>query len=161
MPYFTINVDPLHYLHSHMLICIIFVIAVSLLCGKHTSDPLHIHYEKWIIFFVLVDGILLCLKAKSLLFSLPFYSFQSLIYGILTLKLLSWNTFTSLRWNGACIFQLPRMLETDAVARYYGFDKGTVVKVIYDGELTGKRVAYRCVFWGIHVFLWMKVVVSY
>uniref|UniRef100_A0A0E0RDK2 RNA polymerase subunit H/Rpb5 C-terminal domain-containing protein n=1 Tax=Oryza rufipogon TaxID=4529 RepID=A0A0E0RDK2_ORYRU len=42
--------------------------------------------------------------------------------------------------------QLPRMLETDAVARYYGFDKGTVVKVIYDGELTGKRVAYRCVF---------------
>uniref|UniRef100_A0A0D3HI30 RNA polymerase subunit H/Rpb5 C-terminal domain-containing protein n=1 Tax=Oryza barthii TaxID=65489 RepID=A0A0D3HI30_9ORYZ len=42
--------------------------------------------------------------------------------------------------------QLPRMLETDAVARYYGFDKGTVVKVTYDGELTGKRVAYRCVF---------------
>lgn len=81
--------------------------------------------------------------------------------AFLTLKLLSWNTFTSLRWNGACIFQLPRMLETDAVARYYGFDKGTVVKVIYDGELTGKRVAYRCVFWGIHVFLWMKIVVSY
>uniref|UniRef100_A0A0E0MJI1 RNA polymerase subunit H/Rpb5 C-terminal domain-containing protein n=1 Tax=Oryza punctata TaxID=4537 RepID=A0A0E0MJI1_ORYPU len=42
--------------------------------------------------------------------------------------------------------QLPRMLETDAVARYYGFDKGTVVKVTYDSELTGKRVAYRCVF---------------
>uniref|UniRef100_A0A0E0MCC4 RNA polymerase subunit H/Rpb5 C-terminal domain-containing protein n=1 Tax=Oryza punctata TaxID=4537 RepID=A0A0E0MCC4_ORYPU len=38
--------------------------------------------------------------------------------------------------------QLPRMLETDAVARYYGFDKGTVVKVTYDSELTGKRVLF-------------------
>ncbi|XP_006663193.1 DNA-directed RNA polymerase V subunit 5A [Oryza brachyantha] len=42
--------------------------------------------------------------------------------------------------------QLPRMLETDPVARYYGLDKGTVVKVIYDSELTGNHVAYRCVF---------------
>lgn len=100
MPYFTINVDPLHYLHSHMLICIIFVIAVSLLCGKHTSDPLHIHYEKWIIFFVLIDGILLCLKAKSLLFSLPFYSFRSLIYGIFNTKItvLKYLYITSLKW---------------------------------------------------------------
>ncbi|TVU50824.1 hypothetical protein EJB05_02215, partial [Eragrostis curvula] len=42
--------------------------------------------------------------------------------------------------------QLPRMLESDAVARYYGLDKGTVVKVIYDSELTGNHVTYRCIF---------------
>lgn len=41
--------------------------------------------------------------------------------------------------------QLPRMLETDAVARYYGLDKGTVVKVTYDSELTGDHVTYRCI----------------
>ncbi|XP_072974997.1 DNA-directed RNA polymerase V subunit 5A-like [Typha angustifolia] len=41
--------------------------------------------------------------------------------------------------------QLPRMLETDAIARYYGLEKGTVVKVSYDGELTGSHVTYRCV----------------
>lgn len=42
--------------------------------------------------------------------------------------------------------QLPRMLETDAVARYYGLGKGTVIKVTYDNELTGNHVTYRCVF---------------
>lgn len=42
--------------------------------------------------------------------------------------------------------QLPRMLETDAVARYYGLGKGTVVKVTYDNELTGNHVTYRCIF---------------
>ncbi|XP_062197707.1 DNA-directed RNA polymerase V subunit 5A-like [Phragmites australis] len=42
--------------------------------------------------------------------------------------------------------QLPRMLETDAVARYYGLGKGTVVKVTYDSELTGNHVTYRCIF---------------
>ncbi|RLM69807.1 hypothetical protein C2845_PM17G01570 [Panicum miliaceum] len=42
--------------------------------------------------------------------------------------------------------QLPRMLETDAVARYHGLDKGTVVKVTYDSELTGNHVTYRCIF---------------
>lgn len=42
--------------------------------------------------------------------------------------------------------QLPRMLETDPVARYYGLGKGTVLKVTYDSELTGKHVTYRCIF---------------
>nr|CAB3463031.1 unnamed protein product [Digitaria exilis] len=42
--------------------------------------------------------------------------------------------------------QLPRMLETDAVARYHGLGKGTVVKVTYDSELTGNHVTYRCIF---------------
>ncbi|KAM0948789.1 putative DNA-directed RNA polymerase [Dioscorea sansibarensis] len=41
--------------------------------------------------------------------------------------------------------QLPRMLLTDAIARYYGLEKGQVVKVTYDGELTGNHVLYRCV----------------
>ncbi|KAJ4780245.1 hypothetical protein LUZ62_019829 [Rhynchospora pubera] len=41
--------------------------------------------------------------------------------------------------------QLPRMLEKDAVARYYGLEKGTVVKVTYEGELTGTHETYRCV----------------
>uniref|UniRef100_A0A453KAH7 RNA polymerase subunit H/Rpb5 C-terminal domain-containing protein n=1 Tax=Aegilops tauschii subsp. strangulata TaxID=200361 RepID=A0A453KAH7_AEGTS len=42
--------------------------------------------------------------------------------------------------------QLPRMLETDPVARYYGLGKGTVLKVTYDSELTGNHVTYRCIF---------------
>ncbi|XP_010922166.1 DNA-directed RNA polymerase V subunit 5A isoform X1 [Elaeis guineensis] len=41
--------------------------------------------------------------------------------------------------------QLPRMLETDAIARYYGLQKGQVVKVTYDGELTRSHVTYRCI----------------
>ncbi|WVZ54534.1 hypothetical protein U9M48_005317 [Paspalum notatum var. saurae] len=43
------------------------------------------------------------------------------------------------------VLALPRMLENDAVARYYGLDKGTVVKVTYDSELTGDHVTYRCI----------------
>ncbi|KAG0457944.1 hypothetical protein HPP92_022801 [Vanilla planifolia] len=41
--------------------------------------------------------------------------------------------------------QLPRMLEKDAVSRYYGLEKGTVVKVIYDHEITGSHETYRCI----------------
>ncbi|URE35982.1 RNA polymerase Rpb5, C-terminal domain [Musa troglodytarum] len=41
--------------------------------------------------------------------------------------------------------QLPRMLESDAVARYFGFEKGQVVKVTYNGELTGHHETYRCI----------------
>lgn len=42
--------------------------------------------------------------------------------------------------------QLPRMLETDAIARYYGLEKGQVVKVTYTGDLTQLHVTYRCVW---------------
>ncbi|XP_057982713.1 DNA-directed RNA polymerase V subunit 5A [Malania oleifera] len=42
--------------------------------------------------------------------------------------------------------QLPRMLEKDAIARYYGLEKGQVVKVTYSGEITGSHVTYRCVW---------------
>lgn len=44
-------------------------------------------------------------------------------------------------------FQLPRMSHNDAIARYYGLDKGQVVKVTYNGELTQLHVTYRCVWW--------------
>ncbi|PIA48189.1 hypothetical protein AQUCO_01400634v1 [Aquilegia coerulea] len=41
--------------------------------------------------------------------------------------------------------QIPRMLETDAIARYYGLEKGQVVKVTTDSDVTGLLVTYRCV----------------
>ncbi|KAK4412881.1 DNA-directed RNA polymerase V subunitA [Sesamum alatum] len=42
--------------------------------------------------------------------------------------------------------QLPRMSEKDAIARYYGLEKGQVVKVTYSGELTQLHVTYRQCF---------------
>ncbi|XP_073284998.1 DNA-directed RNA polymerase V subunit 5A-like [Primulina huaijiensis] len=42
--------------------------------------------------------------------------------------------------------QLPRMSHNDAIARYYGLEKGQVVKVTYNGELTQLHVTYRCVW---------------
>ncbi|RRT84199.1 hypothetical protein B296_00000360 [Ensete ventricosum] len=51
--------------------------------------------------------------------------------------------FTTIVW--ILVLQLPRMLESDAVARYYGFEKGQVVKVTYNGELTGHHETYRCI----------------
>ncbi|KFK34947.1 hypothetical protein AALP_AA5G214500 [Arabis alpina] len=42
--------------------------------------------------------------------------------------------------------QLPRISKKDAIVRYYGLEKGQVVKVNYRGELTQSHVAYRCVW---------------
>ncbi|CAM8948753.1 hypothetical protein QQ045_017164 [Rhodiola kirilowii] len=42
--------------------------------------------------------------------------------------------------------QLPRMLQRDAIARYYGLEKGQVIKVTYSGEITESHVTYRCVW---------------
>ncbi|KAK6941731.1 RNA polymerase, subunit H/Rpb5 C-terminal [Dillenia turbinata] len=42
--------------------------------------------------------------------------------------------------------QLPRMMEKDAFARYYGLQKGQVVKITYNGEITGSHVTHRCVW---------------
>ncbi|KAH7548542.1 hypothetical protein JRO89_XS14G0159700 [Xanthoceras sorbifolium] len=41
--------------------------------------------------------------------------------------------------------QLPWMLETDAIARYYGLEKGHVVKVTYSGGIVDSLETYRCV----------------
>ncbi|KAI4323522.1 hypothetical protein L6164_023119 [Bauhinia variegata] len=41
--------------------------------------------------------------------------------------------------------QLPHMLETDAIARYYGLEKGKVLKVTFNGQLVDDHVTYRCV----------------
>lgn len=42
--------------------------------------------------------------------------------------------------------QLPRMSQKDAIARYYGLEKGQVVKVTYTGDITKSHVTYRCVW---------------
>ncbi|CAL1352366.1 unnamed protein product [Linum trigynum] len=42
--------------------------------------------------------------------------------------------------------QLPRMLRSDAIARYYALEKGQVVKVTYSGDITESHVTYRCVW---------------
>ncbi|KAH6759806.1 hypothetical protein C2S51_016755 [Perilla frutescens var. frutescens] len=41
--------------------------------------------------------------------------------------------------------QLPMMHESDAIAKYYGFEKGQVVKVSYGAGLPDSMVIYRCV----------------
>ncbi|XP_050234133.1 DNA-directed RNA polymerase V subunit 5C [Mercurialis annua] len=41
--------------------------------------------------------------------------------------------------------QLPRMLATDATSRYYGFEKGQVVKIMYGAGLVESLVTYRCI----------------
>ncbi|GAB2210104.1 hypothetical protein Droror1_Dr00015358 [Drosera rotundifolia] len=42
--------------------------------------------------------------------------------------------------------QLPKMSHKDAIAKYYGLEKGKVVKVMYSGEITQSHVTYRCVW---------------
>ncbi|GAB2267151.1 DNA-directed RNA polymerase V subunit 5A [Dionaea muscipula] len=42
--------------------------------------------------------------------------------------------------------QLPKMSHKDAIARYYGLEKGKVVKVMYSGEITQSHATYRCVW---------------
>ncbi|CAI9767403.1 unnamed protein product [Fraxinus pennsylvanica] len=44
------------------------------------------------------------------------------------------------QWN------MMNRLQKDAIARYYGLEKGQVVKVMYSGELTQLHTSYRCVW---------------
>ncbi|KAK7334700.1 hypothetical protein VNO80_26461 [Phaseolus coccineus] len=41
--------------------------------------------------------------------------------------------------------QLPCMLKTDAIARYYGLEKGEVVRITHSGPMVDSHVTYRCV----------------
>ncbi|CAK8564610.1 unnamed protein product [Lathyrus sativus] len=41
--------------------------------------------------------------------------------------------------------QLPLMQRTDAIASYYGLEKGQVVKISHSGEMFNSLVTYRCV----------------
>ncbi|TKY49688.1 DNA-directed RNA polymerase V subunit 5C [Spatholobus suberectus] len=41
--------------------------------------------------------------------------------------------------------QLPFMLKTDAIARYYGLEKGQVIKSTHSGPMIESHVSYRCV----------------
>ncbi|PQP98262.1 DNA-directed RNA polymerase V subunit 5A [Prunus yedoensis var. nudiflora] len=42
--------------------------------------------------------------------------------------------------------QLPRLSRKDAIAQYYGLEKGQVVKVTYTGDITESHVTYRCIW---------------
>ncbi|KAG5049237.1 hypothetical protein JHK85_010340 [Glycine max] len=41
--------------------------------------------------------------------------------------------------------QLPHMLKTDTIARYYGLEKGQVVKITHSGPVVNFDVSDRCV----------------
>lgn len=56
--------------------------------------------------------------------------------------------------------QLPKMFENDAMARYYGLEKGKVVKATYCGGVTDSVVSYRCV-WVIPIQLTEKEVQTF
>ena len=74
----------------------------------------------------------------------------------LSIYMLTWGWFMPFVYKGlatfcftTCVMQFPRMLENDAIARYYALEKGQVVKVSYSGTFTDSLVTYRCVTWAL------------
>jgi len=49
------------------------------------------------------------------------------------------------------------MMESDAIARYYGLEKKQMIKITYNSEMTGSFVTYRVVKWST----WRSKLVSY
>lgn len=49
------------------------------------------------------------------------------------------------------------MLESDAIARYYGLEKKQVVKFTYNSKITGSFVTYRCVIWVVARKILLKI----
>jgi len=41
--------------------------------------------------------------------------------------------------------QLPCMLRSDVITRYYGLEKGQVVKITHSGPMVDSHATYRCV----------------
>jgi DNA-directed RNA polymerase subunit H (RpoH/RPB5) len=41
--------------------------------------------------------------------------------------------------------QLPKLLPTDPVAKYYGMKTGTVCKIVRNSQMTGESIYYRIV----------------
>ncbi|PQQ14956.1 DNA-directed RNA polymerase V subunit 5C [Prunus yedoensis var. nudiflora] len=62
------------------------------------------------------------------------------------LRKYNWKTSSWFKWFPPLVgSKLPQMLETDGIARYYGLEKGKVVKVTYRGGVIGSHKTYRCV----------------
>ncbi|CAL5422330.1 unnamed protein product [Camellia sinensis] len=49
-------------------------------------------------------------------------------------------------------FSLEEKQKKDAISRYYGWEKGQVVKVSYSDEITKSHVTYCCVWWFVFHF---------
>ncbi|KAF7146967.1 hypothetical protein RHSIM_Rhsim03G0008600 [Rhododendron simsii] len=60
-------------------------------------------------------------------------------------KIVDCSSFTQLQWQMKKLWTMPRMLENDAISKYYGLEKGQVVKVTHNGAFTDSLVSYRCV----------------
>ncbi|KAH7511766.1 hypothetical protein FEM48_Zijuj12G0017600 [Ziziphus jujuba var. spinosa] len=79
--------------------------------------------------------------------------FMAVMESITLFGLIDWLPIlvqVKTRGRDACILRhkklLPRMSRKDAIARYYGLERGQVVKVTYSSEITKSHITYRCVW---------------
>lgn len=74
------------------------------------------------------------LQEKQVVSSLLIDVFYGLVSSVQLIKL------------NFCSLQLPRIPLKDAIAKYYALEKGQVVQVTYNSEITEFYVTYRCVW---------------